>query len=238
MKKIIFLIFSIFLFANEAEIALDLAKVNGYFKNIKSCSENDFNGCDNLEDIGKIKYIKEAIEYINEECKAKNMAACYIISTFSDDEYTKYNALRLACQNHFDLACTKLVIDYEKNSTKALKILKNQCDNENNQNSCYATARYYKGFLDKENAIKYSKIACDKGFYNACIFEASVHYENNNIKTAFNILEKTCDKGYEEACFVAANSYLKLSKFKLSKKFLEKSCKLGNKIACQKLNGF
>lgn len=238
MKKLIILIFSIFVYANEAQIALDLAKVNEYLSKISACSNNDFKGCDEANNINKITYIKEAKDYINDECKAKNMAACYTISTFSDDDYTIFNALRLACQNHFELACTKLILNYEQNSTKALKIIKAQCDNENNQNSCYATARYYKGFLDKENAIKYAHIACNKNFFNACIFEASVHLENNDTKKAFNLLEQTCNKGYEEACFAGANAYLNMGKFKLSKKFLEKSCNLGNQISCKKLSGF
>lgn len=238
MKKLIIFIFSIFVYANEAKIALDLAKASEYLSKISACSNNDFSGCDALDNLGKITYINEVKSYINEECKAKNMAACYTISTFSDDDYTIFNALRLACQNHFELACTNLVLNYEKNSTKALKIIKSQCDNENNQNSCYATARYYKAFLDKENAIKYSHIACNKGFYNACIFEASVHLENNDAKRAFDILEQTCNKGYEEACFAGANAYLSMGQFKLSKKYLEKSCKLGNQISCKKLSGF
>lgn len=238
MKKILIALCCLnVLYANEAQIALDYAKLESLFNKFTSCSNNNFAACNNALKLTNIKNENEAKKYINDKCKQKNMAACYTISIVADDVYTKYNALRLACQNQFELACTDLVSQFEKNSTKALDILKKQCDNENNLNSCYATAIYYKGFLDLDNALKYSKKACENDFFNSCLLQAKILEDINDKENAYKILEETCYKNYEPACFNAAEINFKNGNFKTSKTFLQYSCKLGNQLACQKLNG-
>lgn len=238
MKKILFSIFYCsILFGNEAQIALEYAILEEMFNNLNSCSNNNFQSCDKISKMPQIIHNNEAKEYINKRCNEKNMAACYTISTITNDFNTKYNSLRLACQNQFELACTYLVSQFENNSNKALKILKQQCDDEKNMNSCIITALYYKGFLDKENALKYSKLACDNSFYNSCLIQSELLISMNEKQKSYNILENTCYKNYEPACFEAANINFKNGNFKISKKFLEHSCMLGNELSCSKING-
>lgn len=236
MKKILLIIFPLFLFSSEAKIALDYAKIEQLFANLHKCSNNDFSGC--INKIDNIYNIQEAKSYINERCKEQEMAACYFIFDLAKDEYTKYNALRLACQNGFELACTKAIAIFETNQTKALRILKHQCDNEKNINSCHASAEFLALFQDKENAIKYAEKACKNDFYNSCILQAKLYFELDEKKKTFDILEQTCNEKYEEACFLAANYYLNIGNYKTSRKFLEKSCNLGNKLSCKKLTSF
>lgn len=238
MKKLLYILIPFALFASEAKIALDYVKLEDFFVELKKCSDNDFFACENIKKMSNFEDYDNVKSYTNTKCKEKNMSACYFISMLTDDKYIQYNALRLACQNHFELACTELITRFETNSNKGLKILQNQCDKEKNLNSCYATAQYYSGFLDKDNSIKYAEHTCNEGFYSACILLSNFLINNADEKKAHKVLERTCNKGYEPACFHAANVYLKMGNFKLSKKFLEKSCNLKNQTSCKKLEGF
>lgn len=238
MKKILFILITVFLYSNEARIALDYAKTKDFLNESAKCSNSDFSGCENMQKDLKIQNVEEAKKYIKQLCKEQDYSACYAYSNFGENEYERFNSLRLACQNHFELACTHLVLNYQTNKTKALKLLQNQCDSENNYNSCHYTALFYKAFLDKPNALKYASKACDKDFYNSCVLKAQILLELNEEKKALNELKVTCDNGYKEACNIGTIVQLRLGNFKESKKFLEKLCELGDKVACKKLKGF
>lgn len=238
MKKILFILITVFLYSNEARIALDYAKTKDFLNESAKCSDSDFSGCENMQKDLKIQNVEEAKKYIKQLCKEQDYSACYTYSQFSEDEYERFNSLRLACQNHFELACTELVLKYQTNKTKALKLLQNQCENENNYNSCHYTALFYKAFLDKNNALKYSDKACDKGFYNSCTIKAQILLEQNEEKSAIKELKDTCNKGYKEACRMGAMIQIRLGNFKDSKKYLEKLCELGDEASCKKLKGF
>ncbi|WP_267523326.1 tetratricopeptide repeat protein [Campylobacter sp. MG1] len=203
MKKLLFLIPTIMLFANNCNTLKECTDKANFYHFDKEDDKNaanyykvacdkfsDYISCKSLSDIYKYSqnnrneklagiYQNQTIKLVKEQCENNNASACYDYANFSEVKY----------------ASTK---NYKELYKKAFNLYKKECDNKN-YSSCYFLANmYFNGTgteIDENKAFEIYENACLNKDGKSC-YEIAQNHKNKYLEN----LRNSCQNSFEEAC--------------------------------------
>lgn len=249
MKKIfIFAFFSIFLYANGLNDALNDIKNKNYTNASNRlqmlCENKNAKACSLLGDLysGVIKDIKneeKSLKYYTLACNLSDAKACYNLAYAQENSDKKVNFLEKACSLADGLSCYELSYMYDneiqvvKNKNKALNLKIRSCDFKYTKACEELSVAYLKEDISK--SIHFALKACKLNHAPSCGLLGYIYAQKNDTANAKSFLDLGCRLQDGQSCYALAFLHVKQNKNDLNeaKKLTKKSCELGYELGCE-----
>ncbi|MDR1007841.1 MAG: sel1 repeat family protein [Campylobacteraceae bacterium] len=220
----------------------------------KGCDANHLQSCRYLGDLYIDANNANDLTYIQKACNYNNTKACFTIGQMSKNDNKSSNEtiayFKKSCENGNMEGCFEIAsmyvsnkYDYENGIAKAFYIFTELCE-KNNYEACYNLGKlYHKNEYIKYKtrlvyALRYYKLACDKGEVEASC--KALESLNNYVQDILK-LRKLCSLNDAYSCNRLANIYASPGTaidydYATAAKFYKKSCdELNDKEACSRI---
>ena len=156
-----------------------------------------------------------------------------------EDDIFKIDTANIYKQTNNNVKALKILNNVSKeNMDSKFKLLKEECDKNNNAAACAFYGEYlFKKKGNKQLGKKYIKKSCDLKNEAGCVLLIQIRekYENNFNNN--NLLDKLCRIGKQPnlagyGCFYLGKNYLTNGKIKEGLNYLKRGCFLKNKQSC------